>query len=71
MPLPTGPGADRTRSVFINCPFDPDYKPLMRMVRPRYHDIVMKLEDFSNLYFVVSVLVPGFIYSGVVANFIP
>ena len=34
MPLPTGPGADRTRSVFINCPFDPDYKPLMRMVRP-------------------------------------
>lgn len=31
----------------------------------------MKLEDFSNLYFVVSVLVPGFIYSGVVANFIP
>jgi hypothetical protein len=31
----------------------------------------MKLEDFSNLYFVVSVLVLGFIYSGVVANFIP
>ncbi len=31
----------------------------------------MKLEDFSNLYFIVSVLVPGFIYSGVVANFIP
>ena len=31
----------------------------------------MKLEDFSNLYFVVSVLVPGFIYSGVVSNFVP
>lgn len=31
----------------------------------------MKLEDFSNLYFVLSVLVPGFIYSGVVSNFIP
>jgi hypothetical protein len=31
----------------------------------------MKLEDFSNLYFVVSVLVPGFIYSAVVSNFVP
>jgi hypothetical protein len=31
----------------------------------------MKLEYFSNLYFVASVLVQGFIYSGVVANFIP
>ncbi len=31
----------------------------------------MKLEDFSNLYFVVSVLVPGFIYSGVISAFIP
>jgi Family of unknown function (DUF6338) len=31
----------------------------------------MKLQDFSNLYFVVSVLVPGFIYSGVVSNFVP
>jgi hypothetical protein len=31
----------------------------------------MKLEDFSNLYFVVSVLVPGFIYSGVVSAFVP
>ena len=31
----------------------------------------MKLEDFSNLYFAVSVLVSGFIYSGVVSNFIP
>jgi hypothetical protein len=33
--------------------------------------LTMKLEDFPNLYFVVSVLVPGFIYSGVVANFVP
>jgi hypothetical protein len=31
----------------------------------------MKLENFSNLFFVVSVFVPGFIYSGVIANFIP
>lgn len=31
----------------------------------------MKLETFSNLYFVVSVLVPGFIYRGVVSNFVP
>ena len=31
----------------------------------------MKLENFSNLYFVVSVLVPGFIYGAVVENFIP
>lgn len=31
----------------------------------------MKLEDFSNLYFVVSVLVPGFIYAGVMSTFVP
>jgi hypothetical protein len=31
----------------------------------------MKLESLSDLYFVVSVLVPGFIYSGVVAAFVP
>ena len=31
----------------------------------------MKLETFSGLYFVVSVLVPGFIYQGVVSNFVP
>lgn len=31
----------------------------------------MKLEGFSDLYFVVSVLVPGFIYSGVIATFVP
>ena len=31
----------------------------------------MKLEDFSNLCSFVSVLVPGFIYSGVIANFVP
>lgn len=31
----------------------------------------MKLEDFSNAYFVVSVLVPGFIYSGVMSAFVP
>ena len=31
----------------------------------------MKLENFSNLFFVVSVLVPGFIYCGVIANFVP
>jgi hypothetical protein len=39
---------------------------------PRGHGYrVMKLENFSNLFFVVSVFVPGFIYSGVIANFIP
>jgi hypothetical protein len=31
----------------------------------------MKLEDFSNAYFVVSVLVPGFIYNGVMSAFVP
>jgi hypothetical protein len=31
----------------------------------------MKLENLFNLFFVVSVFVPGFIYSGVIANFIP
>jgi hypothetical protein len=31
----------------------------------------MKLEELSNLYFVVSVLVPGFIYSGVMSAFVP
>lgn len=31
----------------------------------------MKLEKFANLYFVVSVLIPGFIYTGVVGSFIP
>ena len=31
----------------------------------------MKLETFSDLYFVAAVFVPGFIYAGVVANFIP
>ncbi len=31
----------------------------------------MKLENFTDLFFVMSVLVPGFIYSGVVASFIP
>ena len=30
MPSLVGPRPNRTRSVFINCPFDPDYKPLMR-----------------------------------------
>ena len=32
MPLPPGPKPSRTRSVFINCPFDPEYKPLLRGV---------------------------------------
>jgi hypothetical protein len=27
---PVGPKPNRARSVFINCPFDPDYKPLLR-----------------------------------------
>jgi len=31
----------------------------------------MKLEVFSDVYFVISVLVPGFIYSGVVTAFVP
>ena len=31
----------------------------------------MKLDNFSDVYFVVSVLVPGFIYSCVVSNFVP
>ena len=31
----------------------------------------MKLENFSDLYFVVSVLVPRFIYHGVILNFVP
>jgi hypothetical protein len=31
----------------------------------------MKLENFANLFFVISFFVPGFIYSGVIANFIP
>ena len=30
MPSPVRPKPPRTRSVFINCPFDPDYQPLMR-----------------------------------------
>ena len=30
MPSPVGPKSNRTRSVFINCPFDTDYKPLLR-----------------------------------------
>ncbi len=33
--------------------------------------VPMKLENFSNLYFIVSVLVPGFIYRGVISNFVP
>ncbi len=32
MPSPVGPKPNRARSVFINCPFDPDYKPLLRAV---------------------------------------
>ncbi len=31
----------------------------------------MKLENLPNLYFVVSVLVPGFVYNGVFNNFVP
>jgi hypothetical protein len=31
----------------------------------------MELHDFSNAYFVVSVLVPGFIYSSVITAFVP
>src|SRR5579863_5628947 len=30
MRSPVGPKPNRARSVFINCPFDPDYKPLLR-----------------------------------------
>ena len=30
MPSPARPKPTRARSVFINCPFDPAYKPLMR-----------------------------------------
>lgn len=30
MPSPVGPKPARARSVFINCPFDADYKPLLR-----------------------------------------
>jgi len=32
MPSPVGPKPTRARSVFINCPFDPVYKPLLRAV---------------------------------------
>ena len=31
----------------------------------------MKLENFSNIYFVISVFVPGFIYCGIISTFIP
>jgi hypothetical protein len=31
----------------------------------------MKLESFENLYFVISVFVPGFIYSGILSAFVP
>jgi len=31
----------------------------------------MKLEGFADLYFVVSVLVPGFIYNGAMSTFVP
>lgn len=31
----------------------------------------MKLEDFADLYFVVAVFVPGFIYCGVISTFVP
>lgn len=31
----------------------------------------MKLETVPNLYFVVSILVPGFIYSGMLSAFVP
>src|SRR5260370_36701561 len=31
----------------------------------------MKFENFSNVFFIVSILVPGFIYNGVIANLIP
>src|ERR1700678_3811822 len=31
----------------------------------------MKLETFPDLFFVVSVLVPGFIYNGVLMTFVP
>lgn len=31
----------------------------------------MKLESFADLFFVVSVFVPGFIYCGVIAAFVP
>ncbi|HEX9465537.1 MAG TPA: DUF6338 family protein [Alphaproteobacteria bacterium] len=31
----------------------------------------MKLEDVPNLYFVVSVFVPGFIYHGILSNLVP
>lgn len=30
----------------------------------------MRLDNFSTLYFIVSVLVPGFIYHGVLTNFV-
>lgn len=31
----------------------------------------MKLENTSDIYFILAVLVPGFIYNGVLAHFIP
>lgn len=31
----------------------------------------MKLDSFANIFFIISVLVPGFIYSGVIRNLIP
>lgn len=31
----------------------------------------MRLEGFSDLYFALAVLVPGFIYNGVVSTFVP
>jgi Family of unknown function (DUF6338) len=31
----------------------------------------MKFENFSSIFFIISVLVPGFIYNGVISNLIP
>ncbi len=30
----------------------------------------MKLDTFSSLFFIISVIVPGFIYNGVISNFV-
>jgi hypothetical protein len=46
-------------------------EPTIARKQPFDRSIAMKLEGISDLYFVLSIFVPGFIYNGVLRQFVP
>jgi hypothetical protein len=65
MPAPVNDRCGRPRHA---CPYNLDYN---WRVLPRGTKIKMKIDNLTTVFLIISVLIPGFIYGGVVSNLVP